>query len=104
MLKNLSNKIMNKFKSGEADNLRPSQATLSASSGKDLKRIMPNKCDCCDIGIGTSMLKEGKTWIQHQHIFDQFHTFRTPRKKYKVCKWCFEDLQKHKRPLAYMRR
>lgn len=69
---------------------------------KDVKVIMPNKCDICTIGIGKSVIFEDKIWKIHKHIEPMIYQYYYYNGMVKVCKECFEELNKMKNPDHYI--
>ena len=59
-----------------------------------LKRIMPNICDSCKVGIGKSVLLYEGVWRQYSHEYDRVHIFRHKGKKYRLCEPCFKKAQR----------
>lgn len=73
--------------------------TSSVPSGdcwNKLKRIMPNRCGMCLIGIGKSMLFYDGTWRQFKHLEEDAHVVRFNGNRITVCGDCFERLEKEK--------
>lgn len=58
------------------------------------KRIMPNLCECCTIGIGTSMQKVQGVWQQYYHENRKVNRFRYKKRVYKLCDDCYERAEK----------
>jgi len=67
------------------------------------KIIMPNRCDICTIGIGTSMLFYENTWRPFKHYEPIVYVFHTNNGRLKVCKECFEELNAMKEPEEYIK-
>lgn len=66
------------------------------------KVIMPNKCDICTIGIGTSMFYYGNTWRPFKHLEPKVNIYRYSGGRIKVCSECLEELNKMKDPDYYI--
>lgn len=71
-----------------------SSPPLSGDTSYLRKRIMPNLCDNCTIGIGTSMQKTDGVWQQYQHQNKKVHRFSYKKQRFKFCTECFERMQK----------
>lgn len=68
------------------------------------KKIMPNKCDLCTIGIGTSMLYFENTWRPYKHINQKVFHFNWEEGRLRVCEDCYERLKKMEDPDTYIRK
>lgn len=68
------------------------------------KSIMPNRCDLCSIGIGTSMLYFENTWRPFKHIETRPYNYQWFGTKLKVCEDCFKELKNMKNVNAYLKR
>lgn len=55
-----------------------------------VRKIMPMRCNVCDIGIGRSVQKIDKEWVQHEHMHQNIHRVRYKKKSYNLCGRCFE--------------
>jgi hypothetical protein len=61
----------------------------------DVKRkIMPNKCEVCGIGIGKSMLFFENTWRPFKHYAEKVFYFEWDGGRVRVCQDCDEYLNK----------
>jgi len=58
-----------------------------------LKRIMPNTCDFCGIGIGKSMMFLEGRWKQFEHMHRKVHLLRHGGERYKLCGECMLDVR-----------
>jgi len=63
-----------------------------------VKKIMPNRCEVCSIGIGQSMLFFENAWRPFQHTMKEVHYFIWDKGRVKVCADCYEDLFRIKDP------
>ena len=66
------------------------------------KIIMPNRCDLCSIGIGTSMVCEKGVWSTYRHIEKKINNFYWKEGKIRVCDECLDDLNKKKNSDKYL--
>jgi len=75
---------------------KPNRADVS-------KRIMPNKCRMCHIGVGKSMLFYEGTWRPFKHIENKMRYFYYDGGKIKVCDDCYERLTEMEKPSGYIK-
>jgi hypothetical protein len=68
------------------------------------KRIMPNRCDLCGIGIGKSMLYYENTWRPFSHIETKAYHYYWEKGRIKLCKECLDFVNKQKDPDVYLRK
>ena len=67
------------------------------------KKIMPNRCDLCGIGIGVSMLYFENAWRPHKHLHDKIQRYYSETYgSVKLCDECFADLNKHQDKDSYI--
>jgi len=66
------------------------------------KRIMPNECAVCTIGIGTSMQLIDGTWQQYNHMCKKAKKYRVGKIVVDLCDVCYEDLMKIKNKKKYL--
>ena len=66
------------------------------------KVIMPNKCDICTIGIGTSMFYFENTWRPFKHIEPKVYTYYYLGGRIKICSECLKELEQMKDPEYYI--
>lgn len=64
---------------------------------------MPNRCDICTIGIGTSMLFFENTWRPFKHYERTVFTFYSNKGRLRVCEECLNDLTNMKNPNEYIK-
>jgi len=69
-----------------------------------LKKIVINRCDFCQIGIGKSMLFDKGTWREHNHICKEAKIFKYGGKTMRVCVDCYERLKAAKDPAKYIKK
>lgn len=69
-----------------------------------MKRITPNLCDFCTIGIGRSMLFYDGAWRQYKHLHQKVHILRYGGRRYKLCASCQHDLDKAENRQAHIKR
>jgi hypothetical protein len=77
-------------------------ALLSPPSGK-LKTVVLNKCDFCQIGIGTSMLFDRGTWREYKHSCKKAREFKWRGGIMRVCDDCYETLMSKKEPAKFIK-
>jgi hypothetical protein len=66
------------------------------------KRIMPNKCDICGIGIGTSMLYFENTRRPYKHDQQRLYFYTYSGKRLRVCGECIEFLDRQENPEQFL--
>ena len=80
------------------------QGTVKKTREDVSKKIMPNKCDLCGIGIGKSMLFYDGTWRMHKHIEKKPYYYDWEGGRIKICSECRYDLKKNKNAKVYLKR
>lgn len=87
----------------ESVSITPSSLLSDKLRGR-LKKIVVNKCDLCQIGIGESMLYYEGTWRKYKHDSKKAYEYKYKNTKLRLCIDCFEKLTSMKEVDKYLRK
>lgn len=79
-----------------------SKYTSSSLLAPEIKLIMPDKCDLCTIGVGTSMQFTDGIWVEFHHLHDKYYEMDVGLRHLRLCEWCFDDMQKRENKSQYL--
>lgn len=66
------------------------------------KFIMPNRCDICTVGIGTSMLFYENAWRPFKHYEPKVYIYYWSGGRLSLCKECYDNIVSSKDPDKYI--